>query len=307
MAAPVTQKANVTAAMSRSTASGFDVVQRESDRSTEQMLPTPDQRVAPRAAEVRLRLEGGDTAAFASYHPSMWTIIADQLHKRFRRASAEVVALDNLSLRVAAGEWVAVTGPSGCGKSTLLHVLGGLDRADSGVVVVGGSTISAMSESARAKLRRTHVGYVFQEYNLVAELDVVGNVELPLVLAGVRRRTARARSRAILEELGLDECWRAAPAALSGGQQQRVAIARALVAEPAVMLADEPTGALDSASSAVVVDLLRRAQHHGRTIVMVTHDREVAAAADRVVAMRDGRVAALEPAIALAGRQRCAG
>jgi putative ABC transport system ATP-binding protein len=237
----------------------------------------------------------------------MWTIIADQLNKRFRRASAEVVALDNLSLRVAAGEWVAVTGPSGCGKSTLLHVLGGLDRADSGVVVVGGSTISAMSESARAKLRRTHVGYVFQDYNLVAELDVVGNVELPLVLAGVRRRSARARARAILEELGLDECWRAAPTALSGGQQQRVAIARALVAEPAVMLADEPTGALDSVSSAVVVDLLRRAQHHGRTIVMVTHDREVAAAADRVVAMRDGRVVALEPAVALAGRQRCAG
>lgn len=226
----------------------------------------------------------------------MWTITANELHKRFRRASTDVVALDGVSLFVANGEWVAVTGPSGCGKSTLLHVLGGLDRVDAGTIVVDGLTMSAMTESARAKFRRTHVGYVFQDYNLVPELDVVGNVELPLVLAGVGRKTARARARAILDDLGLDECWRASPAVLSGGQQQRVAVARALVAEPAVVFADEPTGALDSASAAVVVDVLRRARHHGRTIVMVTHDGEVAGAADRVIAMRDGRVDAPRPA-----------
>ena len=232
----------------------------------------------------------------------MWTITANELHKRFRRASTDVVALDGVSLCVANGEWVAVTGPSGCGKSTLLHVLGGLDRVDAGTIVVGGSTMSAMTESARAKFRRTHVGYVFQDYNLVPELDVVGNVELPLVLAGVARKSARARARAILDDLGLDECWRASPAVLSGGQQQRVAVARALVAEPAVVFADEPTGALDSASAAVVVDVLRRARFHGRTIVMVTHDREVAAAADRVIQMRDGRVNAPQPAVTMGMR-----
>ena len=232
----------------------------------------------------------------------MWTITANELHKRFRRASTDVIALDGVSLAVADGEWVAVTGPSGCGKSTLLHVLGGLDRVDAGIIVVGGSTMSAMTESARAKFRRTHVGYVFQDYNLVPELDVVGNVELPLVLAGVARKSARARARAILDDLGLDECWRASPAVLSGGQQQRVAVARALVAEPAVVFADEPTGALDSASAAVVVDVLRRAHYDGRTIVMVTHDREVAAAADRVIQMRDGRVDVLQRAVMMGMR-----
>ena len=232
----------------------------------------------------------------------MWTITANELHKRFRRASTDVVALDGVSLCVANGEWVAVTGPSGCGKSTLLHVLGGLDRVDTGTIVVGGSTMSAMTESARAKFRRTHVGYVFQDYNLVPELDVVGNVELPLVLAGVARKSARARARAILDDLGLDECWHASPAVLSGGQQQRVAVARALVAEPAVVFADEPTGALDSTSAAVVVDVLRRAHHRGRTIVMVTHDLEVAAAADRVIQMRDGRVDAPQRAVMMGMR-----
>jgi len=163
--------------------------------------------------------------------------------------------------------------------------------------------MSAGSESARARLRRSHIGYIFQQYNLIGELDVVGNVELPLVLAGTGRRVARARARAILDELGLGECWRAAPAVLSGGQQQRVAVARALVAAPAVVLADEPTGALDSASAATVVDALRRAQRAGRTIVMVTHDRDIAATADRIVSMRDGRIEGSQPADVVMGRR----
>jgi putative ABC transport system ATP-binding protein len=231
----------------------------------------------------------------------MWSIEAEQLCRRFRRAATEVVALDSVSLRVAPGEWVAVMGPSGCGKSTLLYVLGGLEHADSGTVTIAGSPMSTLSESGRARLRRAHVGYVFQQYNLVAELDAVGNVELPLVLAGMSRRRARARARATLDRLGLGESWRAMPAVLSGGQQQRVAIARALVADPAVLLADEPTGALDSASAAVVVDALRGAHGAGRSIVMVTHDAEVAGAADRVVHMRDGRVDAPGVADLLAG------
>jgi ABC-type lipoprotein export system ATPase subunit len=173
----------------------------------------------------------------------------------------------------------------------LLHILGGLDAPDSGTVTIAGETMTGRSETGRVRLRRRHVGYVFQQYNLVDDLDVVGNVELPLLLAGVPRRAARARARALLERFDLADRWRAAPAHLSGGQQQRVAIARALIARPTVILADEPTGALDSHSAAVVVDALAQAHQDGQTIVMVTHDHGVAATADRIVEMSDGRVA----------------
>ncbi len=208
----------------------------------------------------------------------------------FRRGATQVVALDHVSLRVRPGEWVAVTGPSGCGKSTLLHVLGGLLTPEAGTVSVAGRPLSSSSANRRARLRRDHIGYVFQQYNLVAELDAAANVELPLVLAGVSRRRARSRARDALERLGVIDCAGAMPADLSGGQQQRVAIARALVIEPAVVLADEPTGALDQASGWLVVDALRAARAGGQAIVMATHDPLVAAAATRQVAMRDGRV-----------------
>jgi putative ABC transport system ATP-binding protein len=223
-----------------------------------------------------------------------WSIEADQLCKRFRRGAAEVVALDHVSLRVRPGEWLAVTGPSGCGKSTLLHLLGGLDVPDAGAVRIAGEPLSSRSPARRARLRREHVGYVFQEYNLVAELDAAANVELPLVLAGESRRSARARARAVLERLDVLECAGAMPTELSGGQQQRVAIARALVIEPAVVLADEPTGALDQASGWLVVDALRSASAAGQAIVMATHDPLVAAAATRQLTMRDGRATAPE-------------
>lgn len=197
-------------------------------------------------------------------------------------------AVSGMSLTVGAGEWVAVMGPSGCGKSTLLHLLGGLDRPDSGTVRVGCELMSRGSESRRARLRRRHIGYVFQQYNLVPELTVAGNIELPLILNGVSRHGAHARAGELLAALDVVDCGRAAPSTLSGGQQQRVAVARALAARPAVVLADEPTGALDSASSALVIEAFREAHRRGQAIVMVTHDAHVAAAADRLVQMRDG-------------------
>ena len=220
----------------------------------------------------------------------MSSIVALHLCKRFGRSADAVVALDRVSLTVDPGEWVAVMGPSGCGKSSLLHILGGLDVPDAGSVSIAGEMVTGRSEARRARLRRRHIGYVFQQYNLVSELDVVGNVELPLRLAGVPRRAARARARALLEQFDVADRWRAAPAALSGGQQQRVAIARALIAEPSVVLADEPTGALDSRAAEAVVDAFAEAHLAGQTIVMVTHDPAVAASADRIVHMRDGRI-----------------
>jgi len=220
----------------------------------------------------------------------MPAIIASGLCKHFGQGAAQVVALDDVSLVVETGEWVAVMGPSGCGKTSLLHLLGGLERPDRGTVRVDGVVLSDRSESARARLRRRRIGYVFQQYNLVTDLDVVGNVALPLQLSGVRRRAARSQARLVLDQFGLGDRSSAIPSELSGGQQQRVAIARALVARPAVVLADEPTGALDSASSATVVAALAAAHRNGQTIVMVTHDESVAAVADRIVRMRDGRL-----------------
>jgi putative ABC transport system ATP-binding protein len=220
----------------------------------------------------------------------MSSIVALDLCKRFGRGADAVVALDHVSLTVDPGEWVAVMGPSGCGKTSLLHILGGLDTPDAGTVAIAGELVTARSEAYRARLRRTHIGYVFQQFNLVSELDVIGNVELPLRLAGMSRRAARVRARDLLDRLGVADRWRAAPAALSGGQQQRVAIARALIARPTVVLADEPTGALDSRAAALVVGALAEAHQAGQTIVMVTHDAGVAASADRIVHMRDGRL-----------------
>jgi putative ABC transport system ATP-binding protein len=222
----------------------------------------------------------------------MPAIIASGLCKHYGQGTARVVALDDVDLVVEAGEWVAVMGPSGCGKSSLLQVLGGLDRPDRGTVTIDGVVVTDGSESDRARLRRHRVGYVFQQYNLIADLDVVGNVALPLQLAGSSRRAARAQARALLDHFGLGDRSRALPAELSGGQQQRAAIARALVGRPAVVLADEPTGALDSASAATVVDVLSAAHRRGQTIVIVTHDESVAAVADRIVRMRDGRLQA---------------
>ncbi|MDW5322457.1 ABC transporter ATP-binding protein [Plantactinospora sp. KLBMP9567] len=214
----------------------------------------------------------------------------------------ELAALRDVSIEVATGDWVAVTGPSGCGKSTLLHLLGGLDRPDRGEVWLAGHRMDTRPESERAMLRRRHVGFVFQFLNLVPTMTVAGNVELPLVLQGVGRRDARRRVLEVLDELGVAEVADAAPAELSGGQQQRVALARAVVHRPDVLLADEPTGALDSAAAETVLDLLRRRHQEGQSIVLVTHDHRVAAAADRVVTMLDGQIADERDLTGSAGR-----
>jgi putative ABC transport system ATP-binding protein len=219
------------------------------------------------------------------------TVVIEDLTKTYAQGRERRPALQGLSLTVDRGEWVAVVGPSGCGKSTLLHLVGGLDTPDHGRVTVAGDEVTAMSAGARAVLRRRRVGFVFQSYNLVGHLTAAANVELPLRVAGASRRAARARAAEVLAALSLTDLARARPATLSGGQQQRVAIARALAGRPDVLLADEPTGALDGESSRTVVDLLRAENARGQTVVMVTHDYAIASVADRIVFLRDGRVA----------------
>jgi putative ABC transport system ATP-binding protein len=193
-------------------------------------------------------------------------------------------------MTVDQGEWVAIMGPSGCGKSTLLHLLGGLDDPDGGAVLLDDDEISRLKVADRAVLRRRKVGYVFQQYNLVPHLDVAANVDLPQRLVGTGRKEMRVRTAELLEALGLADKTHAMPSTLSGGEQQRVAIGRALANRPALLLADEPTGALDTAASEGVIELLGEQHAAGQTIVMVTHDAGVAAVADRTVHLLDGRV-----------------
>ncbi|HET7071970.1 MAG TPA: ABC transporter ATP-binding protein [Nocardioides sp.] len=210
------------------------------------------------------------------------------LAKHFGKGEALIRAVDDVDLEVATGESVVVAGPSGCGKSTLLQLMGGLDLPSSGEVWVGDRRIDRTSERARARLRRDHVGFVFQDFHLMDELTAVENVELPALLAGVSSRQARQTAIALLAEVGLVDRERHRPAQLSGGQKQRVAIARALVNRPTVLLADEPTGNLDSAATTEVLRLFDRLRADGQTLVVVTHDQRTAATADRMVSMRDG-------------------
>jgi putative ABC transport system ATP-binding protein len=214
------------------------------------------------------------------------------VRRTFRSGTRETNAVRGVDLDVAPGEWVAIMGPSGCGKSTLLHLLGGLDSADAGTVSVDGEDVGELSETARALLRRRRIGYVFQFFNLVQDFTVAENIELPMLLAGESRGAARRRRGELLEAVGLSDLADASPSQLSGGQQQRVAIARALANRPGVLLADEPTGNLDTESARQVLALLRAQHDAGQTIVMVTHDARVAAAADRVLVMEDGRFTA---------------
>jgi len=209
--------------------------------------------------------------------------------KAYGSGEREVLALAGLDVVFASATFTAVMGPSGSGKSTLLHCAAGLDRVTSGEVIIDGTPIGTMSERALTRLRRARVGFVFQAFNLIGALTAAQNVALPLRLAG--RKPAAGEVTAMLDEVGLAERGTHRPAELSGGQQQRVAIARALVTRPAVLFADEPTGALDGASGREVLGLLRAAvDRHGQTIVMVTHDPFAAAHADRVLFLADGRV-----------------
>jgi putative ABC transport system ATP-binding protein len=210
------------------------------------------------------------------------------LCKTYGKDAGLVRAVDGVDLDVAAGETVAIMGPSGCGKSTLLHLLGGLDRPSGGEVRLAGSRVDQMSERALARLRQDAVGFVFQAFHLMDELTAVENVELPALLAGRPARTARRRATELMERVGLADRARFLSTALSGGQRQRVAIARALANEPRVVLADEPTGNLDSAATLEVLRLFESLHVAGQTLVIVTHDSRIAATADRMISMRDG-------------------
>jgi ABC-type lipoprotein export system ATPase subunit len=210
------------------------------------------------------------------------------LRKEYGKGEGLVRAVDGIDLDVGAGETVAIMGPSGCGKSTLLHLLGGLDRPSGGEVLLHGRRIDDSSEKALARLRRTEVSYVFQSFHLMEELTAVENVELSALLAGRSPRAARRRAEQLLDQLGLAGRSRFLPAALSGGQRQRVAVARALSNEPTVVLADEPTGNLDSAATLDVLRLFEQLHESGQTLVIVTHDARIAATADRMFSMRDG-------------------
>jgi ABC-type lipoprotein export system ATPase subunit len=210
------------------------------------------------------------------------------LRKDFGKGEGLVRAVDEVDLEVAPAETVAVMGPSGCGKSTLLHILGGLERPSSGEVMLAGSRLDQMGERALAGLRRTAVGFVFQAFHLIDELTARENVELPALLAGRSPRAARRRATELLDRVGLADRAKFLPAALSGGQRQRVAIARALSNDPMVVLADEPTGNLDSAATLEVLRLFDSLRSTGQTLVIVTHDPRIAATADRLISMRDG-------------------
>jgi ABC-type lipoprotein export system ATPase subunit len=215
-------------------------------------------------------------------------LMARRLRREYGKGPGLVRAVDEVDLDVAAGETVAVMGPSGCGKSTLLHLLGGLDRPSSGGISLAGQRIELMSEKALARLRREAIGFVFQAFYLMDELTAVENVELPGLLAGRSPRVARRRALGLLEQVGLADRAAFLPSALSGGQRQRAAIARALANEPLVVLADEPTGNLDSAATLEVLRLSESLHEAGQTLVIVTHDSRIAATADRLISMRDG-------------------
>jgi putative ABC transport system ATP-binding protein len=224
------------------------------------------------------------------------------LAKVYRIGETEVKALAGISVDIAEGEFVAVTGPSGSGKSTFLHLLGCLDRPSAGEYLLGGRRVQDLDGDALAALRNRSIGFVFQNFQLLARTSAAENVALPLIYAGVGARERHARALEMLERVGLADRATHLPAQLSGGQQQRVAIARALVTRPQLILADEPTGALDSRTSLEILELLESLNRQGMTVVLVTHEAEVAGSARRVLQFLDGRVtgdvASAEPAAA---------
>jgi putative ABC transport system ATP-binding protein len=212
------------------------------------------------------------------------------VHKVYKTGSLEVAALRGVSLRIEVGEYVAIMGPSGSGKSTLMHILGCLDVATAGSYMLAGEDVSHLSETELAVIRNQRIGFVFQQFNLLPSLTAWRNVELPLCYAGMPRARRRARAIEVLERVGLGERIMHRPSELSGGQQSRVALARALVNSPAMILADEPTGALDTTATADVLSVFDDLNRAGNTVVLITHEEDVAAAAKRTVRLRDGLI-----------------
>jgi putative ABC transport system ATP-binding protein len=220
------------------------------------------------------------------------------LRKTYESEGVPVRALRGVDMTIAEAEFVAVMGPSGCGKSTLLNLIAGLDKPTDGEIYLADNTLSDKDENQLARLRRKHIGIVFQFFNLLEGMSVLENVTLPAIIAGSSRKQAETRARDLLDLLGLSDKAKNAPGVLSGGQRQRLAIARALANQPTLVLADEPTGSLDSAGGAEVLELFKRLHDDGQTIMLVTHDPKVASAADRIVQLADGRVVGEpEPAV----------
>ena len=209
----------------------------------------------------------------------------------YQMGHVQVPALDDVSLDIHDGEFVAIVGPSGSGKSTMMHILGCLDRPTAGSYALAGSDVASLDDDGLARLRSRTIGFVFQSYNLLPRTSALDNVATPLLYQGVGRTERQRRAQAALERLGLGDRLTHEPTELSGGQQQRVAVARAIVTEPALILGDEPTGNLDSRSGAEVIGLFRELHTSGRTIVLITHDTDIAAAADRQIHLLDGRIA----------------
>ncbi|ADE67852.1 ABC transporter ATP-binding protein [Priestia megaterium] len=212
------------------------------------------------------------------------------IHKSYHLGKEEVLILKDINLKIYDGEFVAIMGPSGSGKSTLMNIIGCLDRASSGSYLLNEQEISTYSDEQLAKVRNIHIGFVFQQFQLLPRLTAVENVELPMVYAGVTRKERRARAEAALEKVGLSERMKHLPSELSGGQKQRVAIARSIVNNPTLILADEPTGALDTKTSADIMEQFSKLNADGTTVVVITHEPEVAEYTSRTVIVRDGKV-----------------
>ncbi|MCX7973161.1 MAG: ABC transporter ATP-binding protein [Candidatus Aminicenantes bacterium] len=217
-------------------------------------------------------------------------IVAHNLWKIYRLEKQEVIALQGVSLAIAPNEFVAIMGPSGSGKSTLMNLLGCLDTPTIGEYYLKGRLVSTLSEDELAHIRNREIGFVFQVFNLLPRATALHNVELPLIYAGVNRRTRQEKARRALEMVEMASRMHHRPAELSGGERQRVAIARALVNEPSLLLADEPTGNLDSRTGQEIMNLFRKLHSRGHTIIVVTHDRDVAAHAERIIYLRDGKI-----------------
>ncbi|MDY0394073.1 ABC transporter ATP-binding protein [Virgibacillus halophilus] len=213
-----------------------------------------------------------------------------QLNKQYHIGDASITALDNVSLTVKEGEFIAIIGPSGSGKSTLMNMIGCLDKPDEGQYTLAGEQVAKMNDNQLAAIRNKRIGFIFQSFHLLPKLTAVENVALPLLYNGINSRQRRKNAEECLEKVGLLNRASHLPAQLSGGQQQRVAIARSLVCRPSILLADEPTGALDSKTSADILQMLKDLQKQGHTLVMITHDMEVAKQAKKIIQMKDGKL-----------------
>ena len=228
----------------------------------------------------------------------MALITFQEVCKYYSMGDSTVTAADHISFEIGAGEFTAIVGSSGSGKSTCMNIIGCLDVPSEGTYLLDGQDVGRMNKNRLAEIRNELLGFIFQQYNLLLKLNLLENVEVPLMYAGVPRGERRDRARAALEQVGLGDKWRHRPMELSGGQQQRVSIARALVGKPSVILADEPTGALDSRTGREVLSMLQDLHGQGHTVVLITHDNSIAVQAQRIIRLEDGRVVYDGPASA---------